>query len=310
MSELLFMEPVFKEAIWGGERLHTEYGYTIPSDHTGECWAISAHPNGDCTIKNGTYAGKKLSQVFGEHRELFGGIAGDKFPLLVKIIDAKEDLSIQVHPDDSYASEHENGALGKTECWLILDCKEDGKIVVGHHAKDKSQLEQMIDEERWNELINVQPIKKEDFFQITPGTVHAIKDGTLVLETQQSSDITYRLYDYDRLQNGKKRDLHIKQSIDVINCPYIDEIAATRVFEQPTYTRKELVTCDFYTVDKVDIFGKSLFHLDKPFKLVSVIAGSGSIDEHSIKKGDHFIIPSDYTSYILDGDMQLIVSSL
>lgn len=310
MSELLFMEPVFKEAIWGGNRLNTEYGYQIPSDHTGECWAISAHPSGDCRIKNGAYAGMRLSTLYQEHRELFGNIPGEKFPLLVKIIDAKEDLSIQVHPDDGYAREHEHGSLGKTECWFILDCKDDATIVVGHHAKDKKELTQMISDQKWNDLINIQKIKKDDFFQITPGTVHAIKAGTLILETQQSSDITYRLYDYDRLQNGKKRDLHIKQSIDVIKCPYIDEIAATKVVEESTYRVKELVTCEFYTVHKIDIFGKALFHLEQPFQLVSVIEGSGSIDEYPIKKGDHFIIPSDYESYTLNGDMQLIVSSL
>ncbi|MDO5294042.1 MAG: mannose-6-phosphate isomerase, class I [bacterium] len=311
MRELLFMEPVFKESIWGGDRLGKEYEYDIPSNHTGECWAISAHPNGDCTIKNGTYAGHKLSEVYKEHRELFGNVPGDKFPLLVKIIDAKEDLSIQVHPDDLYAKTHEHGSLGKTECWYILDCdNEDGSIVVGHHAKDKEELAQMINEHRWKELINVRKIKKDDFFQITPGTVHAIKAGTLILETQQSSDITYRLYDYDRLQNGKKRDLHIKQSIDVITCPYIDEIAATKEIEDSTYKVKELVNCQFYSVHKVDIFGKALFHLEQPFQLVSVIEGNGSIDSYSIKKGDHFIIPSTYDTYTMNGNMQLIVSSL
>lgn len=310
MKEILFMDPVFKEAIWGGERLEKEYHYDIPSNHTGECWAISAHPNGDCTIKNGTYAGHKLSNLFHEHKELFGNIEGDTFPLLVKIIDAKDDLSIQVHPDDFYAKTHEHGSLGKTECWYILDCEPEADIVVGHHAKNKKELIQMINEHRWNDLINVRKIKKDDFFQITPGTVHAIKSGTLILETQQSSDITYRLYDYDRLSNGKKRELHIQQSIDVITCPYIDEIAASKEIEDRTYKVKELVSCEFYTVHKVDIFGKALFHLDKPFQLVSVINGSGAIEEYPLKKGDHFIIPSTYESYTLQGNMQLIVSSL
>ena len=195
--ELLFMEPVFKEAIWGGTKLRDVFGYEIPSDTTGECWAVSAHKNGDCRIAGGMYDGRLLSSLWEEKPELFGNYPGDQFPLLVKIIDAKADLSIQVHPDDAYAKVHENGSLGKTECWFILDCKENATLVVGHNAKTKEELEQMIHEGRWKEFIREIPIKPGDFIQIDPGTVHAIKGGTLLLETQQSSDITYRVYDYD-----------------------------------------------------------------------------------------------------------------
>ena len=123
MKEILFLSPVFKETIWGGDRFRTEWMYDIPSSHTGECWAISAHPNGDCLIKNGHFSGQSLSWLWEHHRELFHNLPGPVFPLLVKIIDAKEDLSIQVHPDNSYASVHENGALGKSECWYVLSCK-------------------------------------------------------------------------------------------------------------------------------------------------------------------------------------------
>ena len=115
--ELLFMEPVFKEAIWGGTKLRDVFGYEIPSDTTGECWAVSAHKNGDCRIAGGMYDGRLLSSLWEEKPELFGNYPGDQFPLLVKIIDAKADLSIQVHPDDEYAKVHEDGSLGKTECW-------------------------------------------------------------------------------------------------------------------------------------------------------------------------------------------------
>lgn len=304
------MKPVFKESIWGGSRLKEEYGYHIPSDHTGECWAISAHPNGDCTIKNGVYAGWKLSRLFAEHKELFGSILAEKFPLIVKIIDAKEDLSIQVHPDEWYAKTMEKESSGKAECWFILDCKKDAQVVLGHHARDKDELKQMIEAGRWKDLIRLRNIKKEDFLQIPPGTVHAIKAGTMLLEIQQNSDITYRLYDYDRFWNGKKRQLHRRQSIDVIKCPYIDEIAATKVVEERTYKATKLVACEFFSVHKIDIFGKALFHLDQPFKLVSVIEGNGFIDECAIKKGDHFIIPFNYGACTLDGNMQLIVSSM
>jgi mannose-6-phosphate isomerase class I len=302
------MEPVFKSMIWGGNKLETDFGYTIPSDHTGECWAISAHKNGDCTIKNGEYAGKTLSFLWQQHRELFGSLEGEVFPLLVKIIDAKADLSIQVHPDDAYAKEKENGSLGKTECWYILNCDTDGKIVVGHNAKDKEELKEMITDKRWQELIRVKPINKGDFFQINPGTVHAIKAGTVILETQQSSDITYRLYDYDRLDNGKLRELHIDKSIDVIRCPHVDNEVRGNIVKLEAAEVEELIHCNFYTVLKVNLHGEQEFTQDHSFLNVSVIEGSGEIDGTPIKKGDHFILPAGYGKYHLKGNMELIQS--
>ena len=310
MKEILFLEPVFKEVIWGGDKLATSYGYKIPSDTTGECWAVSAHKNGDCKLINGEFKGKSLSWLWDNHREIFGNAKGDVFPLLIKIIDAKKDLSIQVHPDDEYAKKNENGALGKTECWYILDCEEGATIVVGHNAKSKEELKQMIKEKRWNELIKVRPIKKGDFFQITPGTVHAIKGGTVILETQQNSDITYRLYDYDRLSNGKPRELHLEKSIDVIKCPYVEESQDFKIIKEDNYDEKELVKCEFYEVKKLDIHGEKSFVQSKPFEIVSVIEGNGFINEIEIKKGDHFIIPFEYGKYKLKGDMELIISNI
>lgn len=308
MKEILFINPVFKSMVWGGERLRTEFGYDIPDDHTGECWAISAHPNGDCIIKNGTFKGKSLSWLWNNRRDLFGNRTEERFPLLIKIIDAKNDLSIQVHPDDEYAYKNENGALGKTECWYILDCIENAQIVIGHNAKDKDELKRMIEQKRWNELIRVRPIKKGDFFQITPGTVHAIKGGTLILETQQSSDITYRLYDYDRLDHGKPRQLHIKQSIDVIRCPHEDAPTGGKTVRNDTCEIRELVRCRFYTVQKIDLWGRQEMVQDKDFMNVSVIAGEGAIDGIKISKGDHFILPSGYGKFVIDGKMELIIS--
>ena len=123
MTEPMFLKPVFQEKIWGGDRLNTVYGYDIPSDHTGECWAISAHKHGPATVINGPYKGMTLDEVWNNHREAFGNAEGDVFPLLTKILDAKKDLSVQVHPDDAYAEEHEH-ELGKTECWYILAADE------------------------------------------------------------------------------------------------------------------------------------------------------------------------------------------
>lgn len=310
MMDIIFLEPVFKEMIWGGNRLETEFGYPIPGDHTGECWAISAHKNGDCRIREGEFKGKTLSWLWDNHRERFGNAKGDVFPLLIKIIDAKADLSIQVHPDDTYAMKREDGSLGKTECWYILDCEEDSTIVIGHHAKNKEELKSMISQNRWDDLIRVQPVKKGDFFQITPGTVHAIKAGTMILETQQNSDITYRLYDYGRLDNGKPRELHLEKSIDVIACPYQDRQEEAKSQSLKSHDRCELVSCSYYTVDRISLHGEQSFLQENPFLNVSVIAGSGTIDGHEIKKGDHFILPYGYGEFCLSGDLEIITSHI
>lgn len=310
MEELIKLKPVFKEMIWGGAKLRTDFHYDIPSDKTGECWAVSAHQNGDCTIDGGTYNGKKLSWLWQNKRELFGNAKGERFPLLVKIIDAKDDLSIQVHPDDAYARKHENGSFGKTECWYVLDCDEDATIVVGHNAKDKEELKHMIEEKNWKDLIKERPIHRGDFFQITPGTVHAIKKGTLILETQQNSDITYRLYDYDRLQNGKPRELHLQKSIDVIQCPYEESKDSIIQEEMEHGTREQLVSCRFYTVDKLKVGGINHLNQKYPFEILSVIQGKGTLNDQPVQKGDHFILPSGFGEYSLDGNMEIILSHI
>ena len=306
------MKPVFKEAVWGGRKLRDDFGYEIPSDSTGECWGIGAHKNGDCEIAEGTYKGEHLSKLWEEHPELFGnedGKYGKEFPLLIKIIDAKSDLSIQVHPDNAYAKEHENGSLGKTECWYILDSEPGTQIVIGHHAKDKEELMQMVEEKRWKDLIREVPVKKGDFYQIDPGCVHAIKGGTVILETQQSSDITYRVYDYDRLQNGKPRQLHVEQSIDVIEAPFKTADIDTFTEEIPGAVHTHFVTCKFYSVDKYDIDGVFTLDAKKYYTNVSVIAGEGTVNGIPVKKGTHFIIPANFNGCRFEGKLSVICSN-
>lgn len=308
MAELLFLEPVFKDVIWGGNALRTRYGYEIPSETTGECWAVSGHKNGDCRIRGGRYDGCTLGQLWKEHRELFGNQEGEQFPILVKIIDARQDLSIQVHPDDAYAAVNENGSLGKTECWYILDCEPGATIIVGHNASSAEELKQMIEEERWSDLLKERPIHKGDFFQIEPGTVHAIKGGTLILETQQSSDVTYRLYDYGRLQNGKPRELHLKKSMDVIVSPYKEDKSQRQTEKTEEYCLEKLVECPFYAVEHLTLYGKLKRQAQPLYEIVDVLDGSGTINGTAIKKGDHFLIPSGYGEYELEGEMELILS--
>lgn len=308
---ILFLNPVFKQMIWGGERLGTDWPYQIPGEGTGECWAVSAHPNGDCMVKEGVYAGKTLSQLWKEETELFGNTGLDRFPLLTKIIDAKTDLSIQVHPDDVYAKAHENGSLGKTECWYILDCEEDSTLVIGHNAKNKEELTAMIREGRWNDFIRELPVKKGDFIQIDPGTVHAIKGGIMLLETQQNSDITYRVYDYDRLTDGKPRQLHVEQSIDVITVPAKPtEESVKEAANLPKDQKNLLISCPYYKVWKIDVESRISFQQENPFLIMSVVAGEGLLNGQMIQKGDHFILPCGYGEVELQGQMEIIASAV
>lgn len=308
---VLFLQPVFTHNIWGGTKLRDEYGYEIEGNDIGECWGISAHAHGDCVVREGEYKGLHLSEMWDKHPEMFGNVSGDRFPLLVKIIDAKDDLSIQVHPSDSYAGEYENGSLGKTECWYILDCEKDATLVVGHNARTKEQLQSMVEQAQWSELIREVPIKKGDFIQITPGTVHAIKGGIMLLETQQNSDITYRVYDYDRLSNGKPRELHIQKSLDVINVP-ADAVEDTVVhaLHVPKNTFYKLEECEYYKVFKVDIDGTMEEEQVYPFLLMSIVEGNGFINGQALVKGDHFIVPSGYGRMHLSGKMQIIASTI
>ena len=300
MGHILKMKPVFKEMIWGGHKLKDVYGYEIPSDHTGECWAVSAHKNGDCTIENSEFAGKTLSWLFEHHRELFGNIEGEEFPLLVKIIDARDDLSVQVHPNDEYARVHED-SLGKTECWYVLQADEGTKMVMGHHAKTKDEFIKAIEEDDYDNLLNSFAIEKGDFFYIPSGTLHAICSGSLIYEAQQSSDITYRVYDYHRKdQDGNERQLHVQQSIDVTNVPA--QIGSSKSFRETQLengTKVRYVESEFFKVDCYRLNGKNTVENDAPFQMVSVIEGEGMIDGQSVKKGDHFLICSDQKETVM-----------
>lgn len=311
MGHVLKMKPVFKEMIWGGHKLRDVYGYDIPSDNTGECWAISAHKNGDCLIADGEFEGKSLSWLFDNHRELFGGIEGNQFPLLVKIIDAKNDLSVQVHPNDEYAGEHEH-SLGKTECWYVLQADEGTNMVMGHHAKSKEEFVKAIEEDDYDNLLNKFQIKKGDFFYIPSGTLHAICSGSLIYEAQQSSDITYRVYDYHRKdKDGHERQLHVQQSIDVTNIS-ADADQQKEFVSVPLEngTRTCMVESEFFKVYSYKMTGKNTVANDAPFQMVSVIDGEGTLNGDVVKKGDHFVICSDQKETNFDGNMEVMITTL
>lgn len=320
-EKMIFLKPQLKERIWGGRRLLTEYPYQMPdrsgvqnmeaeSEHIGECWNISAHRNGDLEIVGGAYAGMTLAELYREHRELFGNLTYEEFPLLVKIIDAAQDLSIQVHPDDTYAREREHCPYGKTECWYILDCPEHASLIIGNRAKDRAEMEKLIRENRYQELLREVPVKKGDLVQIEPGTLHAIKGGFLILEIQQSSDITYRVYDYDRLDNGKLRELHVEQSIDVIRVPEKPFEGGVHLHAAPQNQMNEMISCPYYTVWNAKVNGSMEVENKWPFLTVTVLEGTGTADGRAVKKGDGFVILSDCDKLILEGNMECMLASV
>ncbi|GAB0240584.1 class I mannose-6-phosphate isomerase [Staphylococcus pseudintermedius] len=308
----LILEPVFQERIWGGTNL-AQFGYDLPSDHTGEVWGISAHPRGANRILNGPFKGQTLDEVWENQPKLFGEFPTKKFPLLTKILDATEKLSVQVHPDDTYAYEHENGEYGKTECWYILDAKQGAEIIYGTHADSHEALNEMLERREFERLFKRVPVHKGDFFFVPAGTVHGIGDGIMILETQQSSDTTYRIYDYDRVdKEGKKRELHLEKCKDVIQIG--DEspnvIPQTEVIENHKCTI--FVQNHFFTVAKWEISGTLNYMKPREFVLVSVLEGQGQLisdgEIYDIQKGNHLILTAEDLDNVFEGDFTLMVS--
>lgn len=287
MRELIFLEPVVKKLIWGKEY-----------------WTVSAHESGDCLVRGGTYNGLHLSQLWSDHKEIFGVETDGDFPFIVKVIDARDPLSIQVHPDNEYASKTENGASGKTECWYVMDCDRDASIIIGHKAESRQEAARMIEEGRWDDLLREIPVKKGDFFQITPGTVHAIKQNTMIMEIQQSSDVTYRLYDYGRVRNGEPRALHVDKSLDVMRIPHTDAGCYTNG------VKGRLVSCRYYDVDRYDIAGSRDFEKSDKFMIISVLEGEGGIDGRKIKAGESFIVSGGYGDFTIFGSLSVMVTRL
>lgn len=315
MKEPIFFEPIFKERIWGGTGLRKYFGYDIPSETTGECWAVSAHPNGPSVVANGQLKGKTLIELWNESREFFGDVEGDVFPLLTKVLDSADDLSVQVHPGNYYAGTRESGELGKNECWYVIDCEEGAEVIYGHHASTREEFLEMVEKEQWSKLLRRVSIQKGDFFYVPNGTVHALCKGALILETQQSSDTTYRLYDYDRTDDrGQKRELHLQQSLDVTNVPDHGRNVFPSIEKHDALTTVKYIQSDYFTVYKWIVEGEAFLEKKAPFYIVSVIDGDGEIRtknrEAAFSKGQHFIIPAGMVSFSIEGSCELIVSHL
>ena len=305
MEKILFLKGEFVEKIWGGKRLEKEFPYQFDSKSIGEYWAISAMKEFPSKILNGKYKGENLEFLYKNHKEFFGDEKKEKFPLLIKLIDANDDLSIQVHPDDDMAKKE--NSYGKSECWYILN-EDEASIIYGLKTKDKKDVIKMIDNKKWEELLNVEKSIKGDFFKVPAGVVHAIKKGSLILEIQQASDITYRLYDYDRLdKNGNLRDLHLEKSKEAIKC-----LDTEKTHENLEEKSEILYDNEYFSVKKINVKDKDSFDRKDPYLLESVINGEGEIivddEKYSIKKGDFFILTNYVKNYTFQGDLEIVES--
>jgi len=313
-KEPIFLEAVFMERIWGGTKLKQLFNYNIPSNKTGEAWVIAAHPNGSSQVKNGPLMGENLSDIWTNHPRLFGKNKTEgQFPLLVKILDADEYLSVQVHPDDEYARNVAGERYGKTECWYILDCDENAEIIFGHHALSKEQFLKMVEDNDWDQLLKRQQVEKGDFIYVPSGTIHAIGKGIVLLETQQNSDITYRIYDYDRKDNsGQKRELHIESAMDVITFPHEETELNFSQSKVADLMVNRLIQTQYFTVYHWNLNGKVLNPLFADYLLFTVIDGEGELiidsQHYTVTKGDNFILPKTVESYELQGELEMIVS--
>lgn len=311
---ILKLKPSCKDYLWGGHRLVEEYGKEYDGDVLAETWELSCHPDGPSYITNGKYAGKTLQQyidaegkdVLGSHCRRFRD-----FPILTKFIDAKDNLSIQVHPDNRYALKNE-GQYGKTEMWYVMDAGEEAFLYYGFKKEiSKEEFEKRIQEDTLLEVLNAVPVQKGDALFIESGTIHAIGKDILIAEIQQNSNVTYRVYDYGRVgKDGKKRDLHIEKALAVTNRVPI-------VKDKSSYPH--IADCDYFTVDKLNLDGNVMKKMegtvsDKSFASILMLDGEGTISDGeetlTFHKGDSFFVSAGSGSYTIEGTCDALITTI
>jgi mannose-6-phosphate isomerase len=251
------LHPAAKDYLWGGTRLNDDFSKHIASDIVAETWECSTHPDGVSIAASGEWIGMPLNEILRAHPDYLGTHANGSadLPVLVKLIDARRDLSVQVHPSDDFAREHENGQNGKTEMWYVMDAEPDSRIAYGlHHTVGKELFRKAIDEGNVEKYLQMVPVRKNDLFFIPPGTVHAIGSGCLIAEIQQCSNLTYRLYDYNRTdRNGNRRPLHVEKGLAVANLDAMPEPRQPmRLLRYSGGTASELLCrCRYFHVERV-----------------------------------------------------------
>ena len=314
----MLMIPVSKEIIWGGDVLKKEYGKTAPFDKIAESWELTVRENEMCKVANGEYKGMSVKEVIDiSPDEVLGRNCKkyDRFPLLIKFIDAADRLSIQVHPDNEYALKNE-GEFGKTEMWYIMGAEEGAKLVYGlKEGVSLDDFAKAVHEGRTEEMLNFVPVHPGEVYFIPSGQVHAIGAGILIAEIQQNSNITYRVYDYNRKgADGKPRQLHTEKALDVIKLRTTAEIDKIRFSEKTDASDgcEVLASCDYFTVKKYTVNGSLSLHAEED-SFVSVLvlnAENCTIGGCDAKKGDSFLIPAGSEKYDIKGSAEIIVSKV
>ncbi len=296
-EKILFLKPYFDYKIWGGKKLQN-FGY-VGEEKIGEALMISALKNKESIVISGLWKGSLLSNVFESDKSLFGYFKG-AYPLLTKIIDANDDLSVQVHPNNEYAIKNFN-KLGKTECWYILDCPKDAKIVYGSKENDIKKIEQYIELGHWDKFLKYEQVKKGDVIYVPSGTIHAITKGILTYEIQQSSDLTFRLFDYNRIENdGNPRELHIQDSL---NCIEVNN--DLKIFQSHDGL---IIDSSIFKLRQETILGeKDIYNPNAYWLECLVIEGQGTVENQKIKQGDAFIITHNNKVRII-GNLKILIS--
>jgi mannose-6-phosphate isomerase len=317
----LLLRPSGKDYLWGGRRLNDEFAKNIDLSPLAETWECSTHPDGPSYVVGGDFDGLTLMEVLQHHPDYLGRHlrADRQLPILIKLIDAKKDLSVQVHPDDAYAKVHENGQLGKTEMWYVLDAAKDAHLVYGlSNDTDAETLRSSIADGTVEKYLQKVSIKKDDLFFIESGTIHAIGAGTLVAEIQENSNLTYRLYDYDRMDKyGRKRELHIEKGLAVARLKSSAEPRQPlRVLEyRPGVASELLCRCKYFEVYRmlVNTERRQRVHYradEVSFRVLLCVSGCGVItfenETINVYKGDCFFIPADSVELSLHGQMQFL----
>lgn len=316
MLKPIKLNPVFKEIIWGGNRLKTEYNKKSSLNNIAESWELTVRPDGMNTIIGGEFDGCTMQEYIEKNGE---NVVSNKkepfFPLLIKFIDAEDNLSVQVHPDDEYGLKNAN-SLGKTEMWYIIDAKPGAQLVYGlKPGVTVEEFKTAIEENKVEEKLNYVNVKKGDVFFIPSGLVHAIGSGILLAEIQQNSNITYRVYDYNRIgKDGKPRELHVQDALNVIVNRNPDEIEKIQ-YSANVKNNNTLACCEYFNVEKHNIDGHLQFSTNvESFASLLCLSGKGNIiynDEiFTLEKGDSYFIPASLGSFTVEGSLEIIISKI
>lgn len=322
-NEPFLLKPAGKDYLWGGTRLNDDFSKDIALEPLSETWECSTHPDGLSIVASGQFSGNTLADVLKMHPEFLGSHneAYGELPVLIKFIDAKLNLSVQVHPTDEYAFKHENGQRGKTEMWYVVDATKNAQLVYGfNHTITKEQLSKSLTDGTIEKYLQKIPVRRDDVFFIQAGTVHAIGAGVMVAEIQENSNLTYRLFDYNRVdKNGKKRKLHIEKALDVV------ELTGGKEPRQPIrvmryqngYASEFLCRCKYFQVERILINTERIRNLAEiytdstSFQVLLCIDGCGLLtDKKDIQlcffKGDCIFIPANLEKLYLHGCAQML----